>query len=247
MGKNGSIHVHVQSHDLDMDQVFSVVKFYSKYQSVIDKMVPESRVNCRWAQPYARGITADRVSSMFSLNIPVATRNLAKFTRQYSVVNCAMHRCAVPAHRTLEFRQQGVSRKACNTLGWVAFVSAIVDCAARFPAIIATANAARTGLPSLLRFIAKYEEASGAKDIGAWVKWRISYLDQKATPAMVEEAAAYLTEFHGAFHLVRNMKVNNALAIKIMELGRSTGRFESSNNRVRAIASPVQALVRVAD
>jgi len=183
INRRGGFHVHVGGEGWDVGMAFRTVKLYSRYQTVINALVGESRVNNRFAQPYRDDLTQAGLIQMYCLDRPAATREVAKSTRVYSVVNVAAVRCSDPLLRSVEFRQASPSRNAANIWGWVCFVTAIVD-------LSATANAAyakaMSGYPVTLEgcvaMLKDFEATSGVKRLSDWVLWRYQHMHELPSP-----------------------------------------------------------------
>lgn len=195
INRRGGFHVHVGGEGWDAAMAYRVVKLYSYYQVVIDSLVGETRVGNRFAQPYRQDLTQDTLIQMYHLDQPATTREEAKTTRVYSVVNVAAVRCRDPLLRSVEFRQASPSRRAVNIWGWVCFVTALAD-------ISATANVefwtqAITHYPATLMgcvdMLKAFEARTGTKQLSDWVLWRYRHMHELPKP--VETWIERVTEY----------------------------------------------------
>jgi len=212
LSRSGGFHVHVQSHDMDLSAVHHAVKIYAHFQGVINQLVGHSRTNNQWAKPYRQNVSESDIVSMFRLSEPATNRASAKCSRQYSVVNCAMHRCQTASHRTLEYRQGSPSKRFPCVYGWSAFMVAIT-CMGHDKLRIPHGKT----LDDLVTMLTDHEAATGATNIGAWVRWRHEYLNREPTQEMLDKALALLQSKSGLFRISRKLDVNMAVAKRIID------------------------------
>jgi len=223
VSKSGGYHVHVQAHDLTHDHLFRLVQIYTHFQRTINGLVGASRRNNTFCPPYDGSITKERLVEMFSLHRPAASRGAAKGSRQYSVINLAMCRCANVMERSAEFRQGSTSRKAINVFGWASFVTCLVDLAQTDLFHEYMSGDGRASLVGLAKLLHQFSPASG---ISQWVKWRHEYMNEDATPELIERVIRELRDPHGIFHISRQLNINLALAKKTAEAAVAAGRVQ---------------------
>ena len=227
MGKRGGYHVHVQSHDLSIDDCWVLVQLYSHYQISINSLLAESRHNNTFCPPYPANMTKTRMVNMFSLDHPAANRQDAKSSRCYSVVNLAMHRCSTPAHRSIEFRQASPSRKTANVYGWAAFCLALVEIAKNHHDLANTALT--TPNYRLSKLLKSYEQASGNAGVAEWALWRYRYMNTKPTEEMITKAVTLFGRgSRGVFGIAKDMDIHNGLAKRILEAAAEKGLISKS-------------------
>ncbi len=233
VGVRGGFHVHVQSHDLDIEQTCDVARLYSKYQNVIDRLLPVSRRNCRWAARMARTTTPELVS-MFNLNTPASSRGEAKSSRKYTTVNLAMCRCRNPDHRSIEFRQGASTKRIANVMGWTALVTALVETVAMGLPWRSRADSA-AAFENLLK---KYERETGSEGLVDWVNWRREWINQPVTRDLVSKAITCMRGLpRGVFHVSRELDVNVGLAKRICNKAVEDGKMTRNGNYYTPSAS----------
>lgn len=237
--KTGSLHVHVQAHDYNHDDAHDLVKLYTHFQPVINRLVGQSRVGCRYCPPYPRGLRKDELISKFQLNSPAHDRNGARSSRVYSVINLAMLRCHTPSHRTIEFRQGSVSKRAICVAGWATLMVALVDIAKVDKELIQSlesglvpprmrARAADSQFKLLmekfLELLLAHEARSGAHGLKDWVMWRHEYLYGRPTMANARKLAdALIGGPKGLFGISRLLDTNISYAQRLIDFALQRG------------------------
>jgi hypothetical protein len=206
--KSGSIHVHVQVADYTHDDAYHLVKLYTHFQSVIDSLVGRSRHNNHFCPAYPKSITKSGLISKFRLNDSACNRSFAKGARQFSVANLAMMRCSTPSHRTIEFRQGSVSKKAICVIGWATFLVCLTDMAL----YVDTTTLSRPTLPHLLDLIKAHELRVGSKGVADWVQWRHDYLNAEPTEEMIQLLMTKVGKKCGIYSVSQALNTNLAVA-----------------------------------
>jgi len=223
IGKRGGLHVHVQAGDVTTENAYTLVRIYSHYQDVINKLLAPSRTNNSYCPPYTQGISKAQMVSMFSLNTAAENRYQAKSTRTYSVVNLAMLRCREPSHRSLEFRQGSSSSRFENLYGWTAFVCALTEISKLD--IYRTVIARPGTRVELTRLLQAWERRTGCSGVSKWVNWRWAYMNARPTPALIDKAVSTVANTpHGIFHIGRQLNINLNFARKIMDAAVIAGK-----------------------
>lgn len=223
--KRGGLHVHVGVSDYDSNNndghndAYSLVKLYSRYQSVIDSLVGKSRVGNSYCPPYRQGITKREVIDLFMLNHSASSRNDARTSRAYSVVNLAMLRCRSSELRSVEFRQGSPSKRFECVWGWTTLMVCLVDMA-RCPVVMThELIEAPATLENFIALIKFHEERVGSTNVGNWVQWRYDYMNEQPTDEQVLKAVSLMGRNpRGLFHVSRVMEINLALAGRIMDV-----------------------------
>lgn len=113
VNRSCGLHVHVDANDLGVNQIGSILRRYQAYQNEINRFMPASRRNSRWAKP----ITAELVRQIESYNNPTTLRRNVGYLDRYYAVNVA----AYARHGTVEFRQHSASVNAGKVAHWIAF------------------------------------------------------------------------------------------------------------------------------
>ena len=113
VNRSCGLHVHVDANDLGVSQISSVLRRYQTYQNEINRFMPASRRNSRWA----KAITADLIRQVESYSTPAALRNNVGYVDRYYAVNVA----AYARHGTVEFRQHSASVNASKVAHWISF------------------------------------------------------------------------------------------------------------------------------
>lgn len=180
----GGFHVHIGGPGWTPHVAYRVVKMYTKYQNVINTLVGNSRVGNRFAQPYNNSITENRLIEQYRLNSPATTREEAKQSRCYSVVNVAAVRCRNPAIRSVEFRQGSTTRRASNIWGWVCFLMSMVDMSHDGLTSFYDDAVARydNTLNDLVEMLHQFEIVRGVDHVADWVTWRYAHMHQLPEP-----------------------------------------------------------------
>jgi hypothetical protein len=209
--KSGGLHVHVQVADYSHADAVHLAKLYSHFQPVINKLVGKSRVNNSYCSAIAH---PSSVVETFGLRSTVGTRAMARNLRKRTVINFAMMRCVNPIHRTVEFRQGSVSKKAICVNGWMIFCVALVD--------MAKANVnIPAGPPTLAKLLRLICRACVVQDetrsLAKWVQWRYKYMNGKPKPQDVKKLVSVVGGSSvGLFAVSRLMDTNLALAERIL-------------------------------
>lgn len=236
--KRGGMHVHVQGHDLTPQGCARLANLYRHFQPAIDQLVGKSRVDNRFCPPYPVGdeITVSYLNLKFRLLTPASSRASARGSRSYSVVNFAMMRCSNREHRTVEFRQGSTSKRADCVLGWTALMLALVELSLDpLTELHSLAMGFHGDLPGLKQAMAAVEDHAGWSGLVDWVQWRYDYLNEKPTAQMIDEAVQKIgVHWRGAFYVSRQLNVNMALAVRILNAAKDQGKLESNGTKYRS-------------
>lgn len=215
--KSGGFHVHVQAPDYNNHDCFQLVRLYSHFQAVINSLLGKSRHNNHFCPPYRAGVSQRDVEAMFNLNSPASSRNEAKCSRSYSVLNFAMMRCRDPQHRTVEFRQGSATKRFECVVGWATLCVALVDIA-RDEQVVQAAVSGPGSMERFLGVVSSHERSVGSSGLRDWVVWRHHYMNAEPTDAQVSEAVSMMSSRpRGIFYVSRAMNVNLAMASRILE------------------------------
>lgn len=232
--KNGGYHVHVQAADYDTHKAHKLVKLYTKYKSVINRLLAESRHMNHFCRTYDDNITHDQLVNMFSLNRPARNRMEAKGSRQYSAVNCAMLRCDVADERSVEFRQGSVTKRFECVMGWAALMVALTDMP-NYAAVYTRAMRGSSSLEHFVEALRELEAATGAQDVANWVLWRDSYMNAEPTDEQIDAAVQKIgRRSHGIFFVSRELDVNLAVAKRILAKASEQGKLIARGTKFRA-------------
>jgi len=118
------LHVHVDGSDLSVEQIKTIFHRYTKFESMIDHMVPSNR---RGAHVYfAKGGTniVNDVENCQTMNALMRV-----LPDRYFKVNL----CALARHGTIEFRQHSGSINPDTILNWVEFLTSFVEASKATP------------------------------------------------------------------------------------------------------------------
>lgn len=234
-GRRGGMHVHVQVADYTIEDCVRLANLYRHFQPVINHLVAKSRVNNHFCPAYTAPVTCHMLIEKFRITTPAATRNEARCSRSYSVVNFAMVRCANPQDRTVEFRQGSTSKRADCVAGWAAFLLALTDLAHNEDACMGVLEEYPATLAGLKRAMAVVEQLTGNQSLAEWVQWRYDYMNEEPTPQLIDEAVRRIgTRWHGMFFVSRSLNINNALAQKILKKAHAQGKLEKNGVKYRA-------------
>jgi hypothetical protein len=129
---NCGLHVHVDGTDLSVEQIKTIFHRYTKFENVIDLMVPCNR---RGEYVYYTKGGTSVVNDVEACQTKEALMRVLR-DRYYKVNLCALQR-----HGTIEFRQHSGSINPTTILNWVGFLSSFVKASATVP----VAPAARRG------------------------------------------------------------------------------------------------------
>jgi len=236
--KTGSQHVHVQAHDYLHSDAFDLVKLYTHFQQVLNHLVGQSRINNRYCPPYPRDITQSQLIAKFQLQSQVHGRGSAKSARVYSVVNCAMLRCIEPTHRTVEFRQGSVSKRAICVAGWATLMVALVDIAKDDKEFIASIDlrarplALRPLFEQFLGVLERHERRIGATGLKTWAQWRYEYLHGTPTIAHARKLSeALIGGPKGLFGISKLLDTNLAFTKKLIDFAVSRNLVQKHPHR----------------
>lgn len=224
----GSLHVHVQAHDLTPEHALNLCLIYNRFQSDINALVADSRKSTKnhtFCKPLPSGLTLDRWKDMFNWNAKVNSRAEAKRGNRYWTVNCQPMSITDVSLRSVEFRQQSATRKASNIYGWVALCAALVGLSK-----ICSSSTIPNGY-WLDEWLSLYPSCDG---VAKWVRWRRDYLSQAPTDTLIEQAVAVLRNFHGIHHVSRHLNVPLPVAKAICEAGRARGLIVAEGLLYRA-------------
>jgi hypothetical protein len=236
--KSGGLHVHVAVPDYTHEDATNLVKLYTHFQPVINKLVGQSRVHNTYCPAYTQAqLNTAFLVQHFSLNRPAQNRGEAKGSRRYSVVNLAMMRCTNPNHRTVEFRQGSVSKRAVCVGGWATLMTALVDMARRD---WATSDLNGTGtLEKLLEMLKIQELATGSTKVAEWVQWRYDYLNADPTNDLIDKLMDFVKGGRtvGIYGTSRALDINLAMALKVLQLATNRGLIRQDQGVQRWRAS----------
>lgn len=115
--KTCGVHVHHDISDLNIEQIKNVYRLYSKYENVINLMMPESRRNKRWAKKIGQ-------FEMARVEQATDTRELGNAVwDRYYTVNFQSY----VKYGTIEFRQHGGSLDFEKISNWVIITHTLVE------------------------------------------------------------------------------------------------------------------------
>ena len=226
----GSLHVHVQAHDMSPTQAHNLCRLYSRFQADIDLLVADSRKSNRnhtFCKPLPVALTVMQWGNMFNWQSKVETRQAAKRGNRYWTVNCQTMSIVDPALRSVEFRQQSATRKAANIYGWVSLCVVLVE-------LSRTSDV--NGIPPRMTLAELLQEYPAASGVAEWVQWRSQYLSQTPTDALIQQAVGVLRSYHGIHHVSRHLNVPLPVAKAVCEAGRARGLLVAEGLRYRASA-----------
>ena len=140
VNRSCGLHVHVDANDLGVSQISSVLRRYQTYQNEINRFMPASRRNSRWA----KAITPELIRQVESYSTPTALRNNVGYIDRYYTVNVA----AFARHGTVEFRQHSASVNSSKVAHWIAFclhfvTSSVTMTAGTIPATVSSTRGRR--------------------------------------------------------------------------------------------------------
>ena len=124
------LHVHIDAADLSVENIKTIFHRYTKFESMIDLMVPANR---RGNNVYYTKGGVNIVNNVESCETREAL--LRAFPDRYYKVNLL----ALQKHGTIEFRQHSGSINAETILNWVSFLTSFVE-ASKNPVVVKTAN-----------------------------------------------------------------------------------------------------------
>jgi hypothetical protein len=131
------LHVHIDASNLSVEQIKTVFHRYTKFENVIDLMVPMNR---RGAHTYYSKGGTNIVDDVERCQTTEALMHV-QGDRYYKVNLCALQR-----HGTIEFRQHSGSINGDTILNWVEFLSSFIEASKGSAATVAQ-PAARRGRP----------------------------------------------------------------------------------------------------
>ena len=155
------LHVHVDGTDLSVEQIKTIFHRYTKFEGMIDLMVPANRRGTNVY--YTKGGTNIINDVENCQTMPALMRVLPD--RYYKVNLCALAR-----HGTIEFRQHSGSINADTILNWVEFLTSFVEASKTTPAapqrVVRGRPASGTGMAAGCRkvydvFMASYNNGGG--------------------------------------------------------------------------------------
>ncbi len=222
METRGSMHVHVQTPDLTPEQATFLCRLYTHFQREIDMLVAPSRRSgsSMYCKSHPINMTVLEWKRLF--NWSYMTTNRVKRGERYWTVNCQPMSVINPSLRSVEFRQAGPSRKSCNIYGWVSFCVALVEIASNYSGNGESSIRDYTlPAPALKDFIDSKLPFSGVSE---WVTWRTNYINQPATPELIEKALAVLTRPHGIHHVSRQLNIPLPVAKTVCSAAVAAGK-----------------------
>lgn len=234
LASRGGFHVHVQAHDVDHPAAYRVVRLYTHFQPVINKLVGKSRQDNHFCPPYSLDISLESLIAMFNLNTSAIDRSSAKCARRYSVVNCAMLRCQSSFDRSLEFRQGSSSRRFSVVYGWPCFVTALTEVAIDEPGFHAAINEDAT-LDGLRRTMDIHQHSRGMSD---WVAWRWDHLNAPITQDIIDKAKSGLTGTLGLNSVASRMDLSYPRAKELIQVLLQEGFAIRVGTRYSFVTSP---------
>ena len=154
------LHVHVNAGDLSAEQIKTVFHRYTKFESVIDLMVPANR---RGDHTYYSKAGTNIVDEVERCQTTEALMRVQR-DRYYKVNLCALQR-----HGTIEFRQHSGSINANTIMNWVSFITSFVEASKKTPTErkqVSSNKRAGNGMPSGCKkvydvFMASYRNGGG--------------------------------------------------------------------------------------
>jgi len=197
----GSMHVHVQAHDLTPEHALTLCHLYTRYQRDIDMLVAPSRRSDKryvYCKPHPAELTLSQWKETFKWDSKASSREGAKRGDRYWTVNCQPMSVDRAASRSVEFRQGGPTRKAVNIYGWASLCVALVKISKLGGSVSDFQS------PNLVALLRNSLPRSG---VAEWVQWRTEYLNQPVTPELVEKAVEALNRYHGIHHVSRCLNI----------------------------------------
>jgi len=229
----GGFHVHVQAHDYTHDDAFNLAKLYTHFQSVIDSLLGQSRVNNRYCPPFPADFTKERLVAEFKLTEPAENRERAKWSRVFRVINFAMMRCSNAQHRSVEFRQGSPSKRFANIYGWSTFVTALTDMA-RDPGLMILATHSPQSLEGLLEVVKQWQLARCGQNIVEWIQWRYEIMNGQPTDDMISRLVTLLQSGpQGLFSVSTSLDINYPIAKKLLTEAHQRGIITPQGNRYK--------------
>jgi len=117
VNRSCGLHVHVDANDLSVSQIHNIVARYSTFQAEINRFMPASRRNSRWAKPVDSYLLSYISNySNRSGGERLLRSNSVNYDRYYAVNIAAYGR-----HGTVEFRQHSASVNSGKVARWIAF------------------------------------------------------------------------------------------------------------------------------
>jgi hypothetical protein len=113
VNRSCGLHVHVDAGDLSVPQIVSIMRRYQTHQNEINRFMPASRRDSRWA----KRISNDLINTVVGCQTPSYLRRYAGSIDRYHAVNVA----AYARHGTIEFRQHSASVNNNKVAHWIAF------------------------------------------------------------------------------------------------------------------------------
>lgn len=113
VNRSCGLHVHVDAGDLSVPQIASIMRRYQTHQTEINRFMPASRRDSRWA----KRISNELINSVLGYASPANLRRNAGYIDRYHAVNVA----AYARHGTIEFRQHSASVNNNKVAHWIAF------------------------------------------------------------------------------------------------------------------------------
>lgn len=118
------LHVHVDGTELSVEEIKTIFHRYTKFERVIDLMVPSNRRGDNVY--YTKGGT--NVAQIVD-GCQTKEALMRAMTNRYYKVNL----CALQRHGTIEFRQHSGSINPTTILNWVEFITSFVKASAKIP------------------------------------------------------------------------------------------------------------------
>jgi len=138
VNSNCGLHVHVDANNLSVEQIKTVFHRYTKFESVIDLMVPANR---RGGNSYFSKTGVNLVDSVERCQTTEALMYL-QADRYYKVNLCALRR-----HGTIEFRQHSGSINGDTIINWISFITSFVK-ASKDLTNVCSNKSSGNGMPS---------------------------------------------------------------------------------------------------
>lgn len=204
--KAGGVHVHVQVHDYELENLKALMRLYTIFQVAIDKLLPASRRNNSYCKKFnlqdLRDENFDTIVNLFDLNSSMSTRERQHGQARYYVINPIFFRCTNRLERSVEFRQGSTSKRAVNNAGWAAFVTTLVYICS-VPSFVEIVNNLFTtsldqeepsSFDDLVAFIREVESELNVRGMSDWLQWRYEYMNAAPSNEDVEKLVAALSE-----------------------------------------------------
>lgn len=191
------LHVHVDARDLTGACIINATERYARHESEIDKLVPASRRNSRWAQGMSDVVTAIAPFKNSTVHTP---RNIcgAVYDR-YRKLNLT----SFLTHGTLEFRQHSGTVDAAKIVNWIVFCVQFIEDSRVIPVVSAPAVVAPVVVSERINAIGK-KFAKLLTLLGNSSSWSCVSVATIASTLEISEASvpSYVSQFRDRFPAV---------------------------------------------